>query len=40
MVMQKEGETEFTVLVHEDDMKRITMRSLKYVNLKKLQNIC
>lgn len=29
MVLQKEGETEFTIYVHEDDMKRITMRSLK-----------
>lgn len=29
MVMQKEGETELKVLVHHDEMKRITMRNLR-----------
>uniref|UniRef100_A0A336LYX8 CSON005615 protein n=1 Tax=Culicoides sonorensis TaxID=179676 RepID=A0A336LYX8_CULSO len=30
MVMQKEGETEIRVLVHHDDMKRVSMRNLRY----------
>lgn len=29
MVMQKEGETEIKVLVHHDEMKRISMRNLR-----------
>lgn len=27
MVLQKEGEMEFTVLTHLDDMKRVSMRT-------------
>ncbi|XP_063702857.1 voltage-dependent calcium channel subunit alpha-2/delta-3 [Culicoides brevitarsis] len=30
MVMQKEGETEIKVMVHHDDMKRVSMRNLRY----------
>ncbi|XP_037043821.1 voltage-dependent calcium channel subunit alpha-2/delta-4 isoform X2 [Bradysia coprophila] len=30
MVMQKEGEMEFTVLTHLDDMKRVSMRTQRY----------
>lgn len=31
MVSQKEGEMELTVLTHMDDMKRVALRTQKYV---------
>lgn len=31
MVSQKEGEMELTVLTHLDDMKRVALRTQKYV---------
>lgn len=29
MVNQKEGETEFSILTHQDDMKRVSLRTLR-----------
>lgn len=33
MVLQKEGEMEFTVLTHIDDMKRVAMRTQRLIFL-------
>lgn len=31
MVLQKEGEMEFTILTHLDDMKRVSMRTQRLI---------
>lgn len=34
MIMPKEGETEFTILQHFDEMKRVTTRNQRYSKYK------
>lgn len=33
MVLQKEGEMEFSLLTHSDDMKRVSTRTQRFVDI-------
>lgn len=40
IVLQKEGEMEFSLLTHSDDMKRVSTRTQRFVDIQQQNQLC